>query len=502
MQDESIYYLLTESSLNGVYLIQDNIFRYVNNALASIFGYEVHEIVNKLGPLDLTHPEDHYIVKEAIQKRISGEVRDIRYTFRGIRKDGKVIYLEVHGTRGEWKGRPAIIGTLIDVTERKRKEESLIKLTKIIELMHTMVMITDPEGNIEYVNPRFTEVTGYRPEEVIGKNPRILKSGKMPKEVYENLWSTIRSGKEWRGELINKKKNGELFYDYQVVFPMKDEKGEIINYIAVKEDITLRKNMEEQMREIQKMEAIGTLTAGIAHEFNNILTVIIGYTRLLQIKIKRGEDVEHDIETILSATKRASNLISNLLGFARKQPLEKKPLNIKKLILKSEELLKRLTRENIEMKISVPDESIVIMADENQMQQVLLNIVSNAVDAMPDGGLLSIEVARAQPENALKKVEADMALRKFAILTVSDTGIGMDENIRARIFEPFFTTKEKGKGTGLGLSVVYGIVKQHEGFIDVYSEPGMGSTFRIYLPVIETKEEHGDNAGEKQRMGL
>ncbi len=406
MQDEAISSLLAESSLNGIYLIQDNIFRYVNRTLASIFGYEVHEIVDKLGPFDLTHPEDHSIVKEAIHKRISGEVRDIRYTFRGVRKDGKVIYLEVHGTRAEYKGRPAIIGTLIDITERKRNEEILMKLTRVIELMHTMIMITDPEGNIQYVNPKFTEVTGYRPEEVIGKNPRILKSGKMPEQVYENLWSTIRSGREWRGEMINKKKNGELFYDYQVIFPVKDEKGEIINYIAVKEDITLRKKVEELMR------------------------------------------------------------------------------------------------ENIEMRISVPGEDIVIMADENQVQQVLLNLVSNAVDAMPEGGLLSIEVARAQSENALKRVDTDMALRKFVILTVSDTGIGMDEDIKARIFEPFFTTKEKGKGSGLGLSVVYGIVKQHEGFIDVYSEPGVGSTFRIYLPVIEAKEEHCDNAGEKRKMGL
>lgn len=241
--------------------------------------------------------------------------------------------------------------------------------------------------------------------------------------------------------------------------------------------------LEMQLRHSQKMEAVGQLAGGVAHDFNNILTAIIGYSTVLQMKMGEGDPLRRTVERILAASERAAELTRSLLAFSRKQVISLKPMDINRAILNVEKLLKRLIPEDIELRVTLTDKNPVMMGDAGQLEQVLMNLTTNAKDAMPDGGLLTIETQTADLDSSFVSLYGYGKPGKYAVIAVSDTGAGMDEETRKRIFEPFFTTKEVGKGTGLGLSIVYGIVKQHNGYINVYSEPGSGTVFKIYMPV-------------------
>lgn len=344
-------------------------------------------------------------------------------------------------------------------------------------------MITDTKGNIEYANPRLLDITGYTREEAIGKNPKIFKSGKTPPETYKDLWNTILSGRDWHGEFLNKKKDGELFWEHATISPLKNDRGVIANFVSYKEDITKTKKLEEQFRQAQKMEAVGQLTGGIAHDFNNILTGIILNSELLKLKIEKDNPLRAHVEQTVEQALKAANLIQGLLSFSRKQTINLQYANLKDIITSTKKLLSRVIREDIELKISIPEKDLTIMSDSVQIEQVIMNLATNARDAMPNGGVLTIEVSDTEIDDNFIKIHGFGKTGRYALITVTDTGIGMDENIQKKIFEPFFTTKEVGKGIGLGLAMVYGLIKQHEGYIDLYSKPGKGTTFKIYLPI-------------------
>jgi two-component system NtrC family sensor kinase len=371
-----------------------------------------------------------------------------------------------------------------------QKNESLIKLSLAIEQSPVSIMITDAAGDIEFTNPKFSEVTGYAGKEVIGKNPRFLKSGDTPREAYKTLWAGISSGNVWHGEFHNRKKNGELFWESASISPVRNTEGIITHYIAVKEDITERKKLEEQLRQSQKLEAIGQLAGGIAHDFNNMLTAIIGYAHLLAMKIEKGSETRLYLDQILSSAEKSANLTRQLLAFSRKQIIAPEETDLNALIKKMEKLLLRLISEDIELKTELAYTDLTVMVDPGQIEQVLMNLCTNARDAMPHGGMLAIGTDVVELDEACLKTQELPGPGKYAILSVTDTGMGMDEKTRQRIFEPFFTTKEMGKGTGLGLSIVYGIIKQHNGNITVYSEPGKGTTFKIYLPLVKSRNEN------------
>ncbi|MBF0564458.1 MAG: PAS domain S-box protein [Nitrospirae bacterium] len=372
---------------------------------------------------------------------------------------------------------------------RRLTDELVRKLSLAVEQSPSTVMITDTDGYIEYVNPKFTQITGYSAEEVKGKKPGILKSGNTTRQEYENLWNTIKAGREWVGEFQNKKKNGEFFWEQAIITSIKNSRGEITHFLAVKENVTERKKLEEQLRQSQKMEAIGQLAGGIAHDFNNILSAIIGYIYILQMKMDASDPLRTYADQILSSSDRAVKLIQSLLTFSRKQQIATEPINLNEIIKTSEKLLSRLIGEDLLFVTGLGNEEMVIMADGNQLIQVLMNLATNARDAMPKGGTFTISTSCEELDVTFMKTHGYGTPGTYACVTVSDTGVGIDKKTMEKIFEPFFTTKEVGKGTGLGLAMVYGIVKQHGGYINIYSEPGNGTVFKIYFPTIHVKAE-------------
>jgi PAS domain S-box-containing protein len=356
------------------------------------------------------------------------------------------------------------------------------RLSAAIEQAAESVIITDTEGAIIYVNPAFEAVSGYSPTEAIGRNPRFLKSAQQDAAVYKELWVTIKAGQVWRGRLVNKKKDGTLYTEEATISPVRDERGVIVNFVAVKRDVTRELQLEEQYYQAQKMESIGRLAGGVAHDFNNLLTSMIGHTWLALELLPPAEPARGDLKVVLQNAERAAGLTRQLLAFARRQVIEPRLLNLNELILNMDKMLRRLIGEDIELATAVAPDLGRVRADPGQVEQVLLNLAINARDAMPRGGKLTIETANVELDETYTHQHHGVEPGAYVMLAVSDTGIGMDAATQARIFEPFFTTKTQGQGTGLGLATVYGIVKQSGGDIWVYSEPGRGTTFTIYLP--------------------
>jgi two-component system, cell cycle sensor histidine kinase and response regulator CckA len=376
------------------------------------------------------------------------------------------------------------IGFALDLTERKRAEAENARLATAIEQSGEAVMMTDPQGMIEYINPAFTRITGYKREEVMGKNPRILKSGKQDPEFYQQLWSTILRGSTWQGELINRRKDGRLYNERTTIAPVRNARGEITHFIDIKEDVTERKVLELQLQKAAKMEAVGRLAGGVAHDFNNLLTVMNGYSELLLDVLGSDDKAGTYLKEIKGAGERAASLTRQLLAFSRQQVLTPQVLNLNTVIASIEKMLRRLIGEDVKLRTALEPALAQVKADPGQIEQVIMNLAVNARDAMPSGGNLTIETANVELDEAYARNHVTVKPGPHVMLAVGDTGTGMSAETKARIFEPFFTTKEMGKGTGLGLATVYGVVKQSGGSIWVYSELGQGTVFKIYLPAV------------------
>lgn len=393
-----------------------------------------------------------------------------------LEPDGKTFHGAVH--------------IMTDITERKQAEEALVKLSHVIAQSPISIVITDQEGKIEFVNPEICRITGFAEAELLGRSPSIFKSGETSDEVYRELWQTISSGRTWHGELRNRKKNGDHFWESEIISPILNQQGAITNYVAIKEDITARKSLEMQLRHSQKMEAVGQLAGGVAHDFNNILSVIMGYCDILEMEGKLDTGQQEKLNEIIAAAERAAKLTGGLLAFSRKQEIDLSAVNLNDIVHRLQKFLARVIGEDIHLKQVSHEVGLPVMVDSGQIEQVIINLATNARDAMPQGGTLTIETK-------LEELDANFARThgygygstgSYAVITISDTGCGMSEELQKKIFEPFFTTKELGKGTGLGMAIVYGIVKQHKGFINVYSEPDIGTAFRIYLPLLRPED--------------
>jgi len=319
----------------------------------------------------------------------------------------------------------------------------------------------------------------------VGQNPRILKSGKQDAAFYQQLWATILQGKTWQGELINRRKDGVLYAEQMSITPVRSEHGEITHFIATKLDVTARKQLEQQLLQAQKIEAVGRLAGGVAHDFNNLLTIINGYAALLAARTSPEDPRRAQLKQIQMAGERAASVTRQLLAFSRRQLLEPRVLDLNSVLADVEKMLRHLIGEDVELVTRLKPGLGLVKADLGQVEQVVLNLAVNARDAMPEGGKLLIETGNAEIDEDYARRHSPMMPGKYVMVAVSDTGCGMDLETQAHIFEPFFTTKEEGRGTGLGLATVYGIVKQSGGFIWVYSEPGQGSTFKIYFPRVE-----------------
>lgn len=365
-------------------------------------------------------------------------------------------------------------------------KQQLQLLGAALEAAANAILITDSNANIVWVNQAFLELTGYTREEIIGQNPRILKASEPDDVSYEELWATIRSGNVWRGEMKNAKKDGTIYDAEMTVTPVLS-RGQIANFVATRQDVTERKKLEEQYRQAQKMEAVGRLAGGVAHDFNNILAVINGYCELLTAGTNLDKTAIHQIDQIHIAGKRAATLTMQLLAFSRKQIMQPQIIEVRDAVRKLSGMLQRLLGEDIELILKFPEQDIRANLDPGQLDQVIMNLVVNSRDAMPDGGRLIIEVDTCELDQAYSVFHRPVNPGRYVRLTVSDTGYGMAPDILPKIFDPFFTTKGELKGTGLGLSIVYGIVKQSGGNIWVYSELGAGTSFRIYFP-LETSD--------------
>ena len=430
------------------------------------------------------HPDDRARVFAELPRLFEQGYHVHEYRLR--HKDGRDLWMhdECRLIRDADGSPREIIGYWLDITARKRVEESQTLLAAAVEQAAEVVMITDTQTTIQYVNPAFEKVTGYTSEEAIGQNPRFLKSGKHDAAFYQRMWAVLTRGEAWSGQFINKRKDATLYEEEATISPVRDPAGRIINYVAVLRDVTREAQLEEQLRQSQKLEAIGRLAGGVAHDFNNILAVILMQTELLLTQGDVAESVRDGIQQIRAAAQRAANLTRQLLAFSRRQVMQARDLDLNEVVTNLATMLQRIIGEDLRLELRLYPTPLMTHADAGMLDQVLMNLAVNARDAMPEGGRLISETTAREFSAAEAAALLDVKPGHYVGLRVSDTGCGIPPEILPRIFEPFFTTKEPGKGTGLGLATVFGIVKQHGGCIQVASEPGRGTTFEVYLPAL------------------
>jgi len=376
-----------------------------------------------------------------------------------------------------------------DVTASRQAAASLTRLATAVEQAAEAILITDCRGIILYVNPAFERNTGYPRAEALGQNPRILKSGRHEPALYRQLWETLLRGEVWHGRLTNRHKNGTFYEEDATISPVRDPAGKVINYVAVNRDVTREVQLEAELRQSQKLEGIGQLAGGVAHDFNNILASTLLQVSLLCTEESLSPALLDGLQQIQSDAERAANLTRQLLLFSRRQVMQPRVLNLNDQVINLVKMLTRIIGEDMEIVLQLHPAPLLTQADPGMLDQVLMNLVVNARDAMPHGGRLRIQTSPHDlaPDAPLPHLEAYPG--QFVCLSVSDTGNGIPPEILPRIFEPFFTTKPEGKGTGMGLATVYGIVKQHQGWIQLLNQPGQGATFQVFLPASASPAE-------------
>lgn len=466
-------------ALQEAYIRLDGEFRFtfVNRAAEGLLGMAPHDLIGKT-PWQV-RPESAGTALEQQLRR--AQVGNIVVSFEN--------YYEPWSRWYAITAMPDSCGGLIvhfsDITEKKAATKVMTSLVTAIEQTQEQVVITDLSGTILYCNPAFEMVTGYSNAEVIGQNPRILKSGKHAAEFYQEMWSTLNSGRVWKGRVTNRKKDGSLYEDESTISPIRDSAGQVTGFVAVKRDIAERLQLERQFLQAQKLESVGRLAGGVAHDFNNLLTIINGYADFMAMSLRADDPLWSSANEIRKAGERAAILTKQLLAFSRKQIFEPKTLDLNATIRDFERMLERLIGENIKLTTRLDALLGQVLADPEQIHQVLMNLVVNARDAMPDGGDLTVSTLNVEVSDDRAAVHPKLKPGRYVMVTVTDTGTGMEEETKQHIFEPFFTTKGPEKGTGLGLSTVYGIVKQSGGWIDVSSDIGVGTSVKLYFPRID-----------------
>lgn len=483
----------------GIALIsKDGTFTHINPKFKELFGYDEEDLPNGKEWFRKAYPDPEYRhsviatwLKDAAGAK-AGEKRP--RVFRVICKYGEekaVNFISVTLTSGE------NIVACEDITERKRSEKALRdseeKYRTILENIEDGYYEVDIAGNLTFFNESVCRLLGYSPNEMKGMNNRHFTDDENARKIYQAFNAVHRSGVPAKGfdwEII--RKDGTKRFIESSISLIRSDSDAPVGFRGVVRDVTERKNLESQLRQAQKMEAIGTLAGGIAHDFNNLLQAINGYTQLLLWGKSENEPGHSELKEIEKAAGRAASLVRQLLAFSRKVAGQRRPLNLNQEVMDIEKVLKRTIPKMIELRVRPGKNLWAVQADPIQIEQIMLNLGSNAADAMPDGGSLTIQTKNVDLDEDFCRNHLGATPGKYVLLTISDTGHGMDRETMQHIFEPFFTTKEIGKGNGLGLASVYGIVKSYGGYILCYSEVGQGSTFRIYLPAVEQGE--GDSA--------
>jgi two-component system cell cycle sensor histidine kinase/response regulator CckA len=479
-ESEARYRALIEGSPDAMFLVEDGLFRFVNRPFCAMFGVSSTDVVHRIGPLALCAEEDRARVARYLSDRLTRTNAREAIVFRGVRSDGQGIECELRANRVLLGGKPILMGMIRDITHERQMADTLRFQAELLECVHDAVIATDWEGRILYCNRAAEGLYGWRSAEVVGRHLQELVTLEGPVDFHKIRMSLAQHGR-WRGEFRHRTAEGRLLWLDATLSVTRAEAGEAVGIVGVYRDVTEQKHLEEQLIQAQKMESLGTLAGGIAHDFNNILGSIIGYLGLIKEDLPANSALHHYFELVERSALRASELTRQLLGFARRGKFAVERIRLARLCEEVLALFRSALDRRIELVTCFPDDLPEVEGDPSQLQQVLLNLCMNAKDAMPTGGVLRVELQESFAADPRSSEVGD--LRHYVVLTVSDTGVGMDEHVRSRIFEPFFTTKEPGKGTGLGMAMVYGIVRNHGGFIDVQSEVGKGTTIRVYLPV-------------------
>ncbi|MEN8200462.1 MAG: PAS domain S-box protein, partial [Thermodesulfobacteriota bacterium] len=458
-----------------------------STGLYRVYGLAGHEPPGYETHLQCVHPEDRELHNKIFTENQHSRKTHFSHEYRLRLRGGEVRYvLGRYEIIRDNEGQPLYIrGTDRDITDQKLLEQERELLKSAIEQAAESVVITDSEGIIQYANPAFEKMTGFSPDEAIGSKSNIVKGEKIDPLVFSQMWDTLNQAKVWNGNIINNTKDGDHYEEELSISPIKDREGTVSHYVAVSRDVSKEVALENQLRQAMKMEAIGTLTGGIAHDFNNILSGIIGYSEFIQSHVEPDSEVGEDIESILIATRRATDLVRQLLTFSRKVDDKKGPVSIHKVVQDSVKMVRATLPSSIRIEEDIVECGMII-ANPINIHQIVINLCTNALHAIADHkGTIGVSLQSRNLTGAALPLNQDVEPGDFAVLTVVDSGCGMARGMLERIFEPYFTTKEMESGTGLGLSVVHGIVQGCKGFIEVESEVGSGTSFHVFFPVAE-----------------
>ncbi len=501
-ESEEQHRVVLETALDGFWLVDSSTGKLleVNAAAASMLGYTCEELLARgIKDIDVQWSREE-IDREMQKVKTAGKAL---FETQHLTKSGQTIDVEI-GVNYLPK-TDQFFSFIRNITERKLAEEELkntILFNKnIIDSAQEGIMVYDCELRYLLFNPFMEKLTGLKSSEVIGKTPLDLFPFMEESGVVGDLKKALRGEKvkprEFQDQIPKSGRNGWVI---QTNAPLLDSKGEIIGVLGIVRDITEQKRTTEQLYQSQKMESIGQLAGGLAHDFNNLLSVINGYCGLLQVKVAQDEQLSEYAAKIISASNRASELTHSLMAFSRKQVMKLQHQDLNVIVSKVGDFVKRIISENITFRVDIKDASLFVHVDSGQIEQVLINLATNARDAMPKGGTLTFSTDLLRMDDTFLCVNGFGKPGRYAVITAADTGMGMDEATRKKIFEPFFTTKEEGKGTGLGLAMAIGIVSQHKGYVTVSSKEGHGTSFTIYLPLLNDGVSDAEPAEQNLQM--